>query len=84
MYMYVCVGGRGKRGKGECVCVFVYECVGVVVIVWVGVVMIAWVRKEVCGCNSLDCCCRVCVRRREGERRKGSVCMCCVGGWVWV
>ena len=42
-------------------------------IVWVGVGVIAWVRKGVCGCYTLNCCCKVCVR--------GGV---CVGVTVWV
>ena len=30
--------------------------------------MIAWVRKGVCGCDGLDCCLKVCVRRGRGGR----------------
>ena len=64
-YVHVCVcWGRGeKRGRGECVCVWMggCDCVDVGVIVWVGVGVIAWVRKGVCGCDGLDCCCKVCV-----------------------
>ena len=49
----VCGGGEGReRGRGS---------VGVGVIVWVGVGVIAWVRKGVCGLDSLDCYCKVCV-----------------------
>ena len=63
-----------------CVCVGVCDCVGVCVIVWVGVGVIALVRKGVCGCDSLDCCLKVCtvhvcVCQGRGEEGKGE-CMC--------
>ena len=72
MYMYVSWEG------GVCVCLCGCDCVGVGVIIW------AW--NGVCGCDSLDCSCKVCVRR--GEEGEG-VCGCgcdsmgeegCVGG----
>ena len=55
-YVHVCV-------CREYVCVWMggCDCVDVGVIVWVGVGVIAWVRKGVCGCDGLDCCCKVCV-----------------------
>ena len=72
MYMYV--SGEG----GVCVCVGRCDCVGVGVIMW------AW--NGVCGCDSLDCSRKVCVRRGE-EGEGGCVCVCVcvgVGVTVWV
>ena len=46
----MCEDGE-ERGKGVCVCVTVS----------VGVDVIAWAWKEMCGCDSLDCCRKVCV-----------------------
>ena len=83
----MCVSGEGgvRVWVGGC------DCVDVGVIVWVHVGVIAWVRKGVCGCDGLDCCLKVCVRRGGGEGegecvcggRRGGDCVG-VGVIVWV
>ena len=54
---------------------------------WVGVTVcvcvIAWVRKGVCGCDGLDCCCKVCEGERGGKCVRGCDCVG-VEGSVWV